>query len=255
MRIKSFDGTEIAVHEAGAGKPLLLFHGLFSSAQINWIGPKTAEKLANAGYHVLMPDLRGHGKSDAPDGAEYWPADVLVRDAEAIVQELGLSDDLVIGGYSLGVRVTVQYLARRLAAGGKVRGAILAGMGLTGVSSASGIRADMFARVIRNHMEGITPERTDPLYEPQRFLVRSVPNPAPLRHLMAQLQEGQQVDLNDLTLPILVTAGKDDLVNGSAAELADALPDGRYAEIPGNHMSAPSRPELAQVMIDFLDQL
>lgn len=255
MRIKSFDGTEIAVHEAGSGKPLLLFHGLFSSARINWIGPGTADKLAQAGYHVLTPDLRGHGESDAPDGAEFWPVDALARDAEAIIDALGLGPDLVVGGYSLGVRVTVQLLARRLNAGETFRGAILAGMGLDGVSSATGIRAEMFARVIRNHINGITPDRHDPDYEPQRFLERSVPKPGSLRHLVDQLQEWQPVDLRKLDLPVLVTAGVDDRANGSPQALAEALPDGRYAEIPGNHMTAPSRPELAEAICTFLGRI
>jgi hypothetical protein len=34
--------------------------------------------------------------------------------------------------------------------------------------------------------------------------------------------------------------------------LADILPNGRYVEIPGNHMNAVTRKELGQAMVDFL---
>ena len=36
-RIPSFDGTELAVHRLGSGRPVMLLHGLFSSAEMNWI--------------------------------------------------------------------------------------------------------------------------------------------------------------------------------------------------------------------------
>ena len=31
---ESFDGTKLALHRAGEGRPLVLLHGLFSSAEI-----------------------------------------------------------------------------------------------------------------------------------------------------------------------------------------------------------------------------
>ena len=49
-------GASIAVHEIGEGRSLLLLHGLMSSAQINWIKYGHAQRLADAGFHVVMPD-------------------------------------------------------------------------------------------------------------------------------------------------------------------------------------------------------
>ena len=49
-----------------------------------------------------------------------------------------------------------------------------------------------------------------------------------------------------------MTAGAQDDDNGSAAALADLLPRARYAEVPGNHMSAVTRPELRVTITDFL---
>ena len=56
-------------------------------------------------------------------------------------------------------------------------------------------------------------------------------------------------------MPTLVVTGAEDDDNGSAAALAEALPDARFVEIPGNHMSAVTRPELGEAIADFLARL
>ena len=61
------EGVELAYVRAGAGGyPLLLVHGWPETKRIWWrnIGP-----LADAGFEVIVPDLRGFGESSpAPDG-------------------------------------------------------------------------------------------------------------------------------------------------------------------------------------------
>lgn len=54
-------------------------------------------------------------------------------------------------------------------------------------------------------------------------------------------------------MPTLIVAGIDDDDNGSGAALADALPQAIFREIPGNHMSAVTKPELGQAIADFLN--
>src|SRR5262249_10550319 len=54
--------------EAGSGPPLVLVHGLASSAARDWgrlLGPLARR------YHVLAPDLPGFGDSDRPKDADY----------------------------------------------------------------------------------------------------------------------------------------------------------------------------------------
>jgi pimeloyl-ACP methyl ester carboxylesterase len=62
-----FNGDQLALHMAGPedGRPVVLVHGLFSSAQINWVKFGHAALLADAGFRVIMPDLRAHGQSAA----------------------------------------------------------------------------------------------------------------------------------------------------------------------------------------------
>ena len=44
----------------------------------------------------------------------------------------------------------------------------------------------------------------------------------------------------------------DDDDNGSAAALAEVLPDAALVDIPGNHMSCVTKPELGQAIARFL---
>ncbi|HOB14548.1 MAG TPA: alpha/beta fold hydrolase, partial [Novosphingobium sp.] len=102
-----FAGARLALHRIGQGKPLILLHGLFSSAAMNWMKWGTAEMLADAGFECLMPDLRAHGQSEAPHDPAAYPDDVLAKDLAALVGHLGLTDyDLC--GFSLGARTSVR---------------------------------------------------------------------------------------------------------------------------------------------------
>jgi pimeloyl-ACP methyl ester carboxylesterase len=55
-----------------------------------------------------------------------------------------------------------------------------------------------------------------------------------------------------IAIPTLVLTGAQDDDNGSGEALAAALPKGRYLAIPGNHMSAVTKPDLGTAIADFL---
>src|SRR5438132_11087021 len=61
-------GLEVA--EAGAGgRPLLAVHG-FGGAKEDFADH--IDRLGAAGWHVVAPDLRGHGNSDHPTGEDAY---------------------------------------------------------------------------------------------------------------------------------------------------------------------------------------
>ena len=74
------DGVELAWHEVGEGRPVILLHGLFSSADMNWIKFGHAERIAREGFRVIMPDQRVHGASSVSHDPAHYPQGVLVRD-------------------------------------------------------------------------------------------------------------------------------------------------------------------------------
>jgi hypothetical protein len=71
----SFDGQPIAIHRAGACRPVLMLHGFFASADLNFVQPGIVQALVDAGLEVSPRNLRGHGQSAVPSDPAAWPAD------------------------------------------------------------------------------------------------------------------------------------------------------------------------------------
>jgi pimeloyl-ACP methyl ester carboxylesterase len=61
------DGIGISYEASGRGRPVVLLHGFPDSGRL-WRHQVPA--LTDAGFQVIVPDLRGYGKSDKPDGIE-----------------------------------------------------------------------------------------------------------------------------------------------------------------------------------------
>jgi len=238
----SFDGTMLAWRERGEGRPVVLLHGYVSDAETNWIRYGHADAVAARGFRVILPDLRGHGASARPHDPGAYPPDVLARDALALIQHLGLSD-YDLGGYSLGARTTL----RMLVAGAKPRRAVLAGMGYEGVTD-TGQRADFFRRTF----SGESFARGSAEFMAQAFLKTTGGDPIALTLLLDSFVDTSAAELAAIATPALVVCGHQDADNGSAERLAQALPAARFVSIPGNHMSAVTRPELGTAIADFL---
>ena len=242
-----FDGLPLALHRAGpqhaAAPVVILLHGLFSSAEINWVKFGTAARLAEAGYCCLMPDLRAHGASAAPHDPAAYPPDVLARDLAALVAHCGLTRyDLV--GFSLGARTA----ARGVIGGLTPRRLVLAGMGLEGLAGWAGRQA--FFRDVIDRFGTIRPG--DPAYLSQQFLKTMAVDRVAARLLLGTMEDTAPAALSAITMPTLVLCGDQDNDNGSADRLAEALPRARRGVIPGTHMSCVTRPELGHALASFL---
>ncbi|HEU5150987.1 MAG TPA: alpha/beta hydrolase [Iamia sp.] len=96
------------VREGVGGRPLLLVHGYPETKRIWW---RVIEPLAEAGYEVIVPDLRGYGDSGlAADG--FYDIAAYSLDLHALVHDvLGHDTTTVAGGdvggvvlYDLGLR-------------------------------------------------------------------------------------------------------------------------------------------------------
>lgn len=244
LEIKGLGGLPIAVHVAGEGRDLVLIHGYFSNAWTNWIRYGHAARLVEAGFRLIMPDLRGHGESGKPHDAAAYPPDALTEDGLALVEQLGLTD-YDLGGYSLGARTTVRMLAR----GAAPRKVILAGMGLRGLVQT--LDNGGYYRNVLNNLG--TFERGTSEWMTEAFLKTTKGDPVAMLNILNTFVDTPKEVIAGFTPPIDVICGADDRDNGVAQELADLLPNGRYVEIPGNHMNAVTRKELGQAMVEFLN--
>jgi pimeloyl-ACP methyl ester carboxylesterase len=86
----------LAVAEAGPpdGPPVVLVHG-FPELAYSW--RHQIEPLAEAGYRVLAPDLRGLGGSDQPAAVEAYAMTELTADVLALIDHAGAERAVVVG--------------------------------------------------------------------------------------------------------------------------------------------------------------
>jgi pimeloyl-ACP methyl ester carboxylesterase len=239
-----FDGAPLALHHQGEGRPLILLHGLFSSAHMNWLKWGHAETIAARGYEVLMPDLRAHGASAAPHDAAAYPADVLVGDLTALVDHLGLAD-YDLGGFSLGARTVLHAVARGAVTPARL---IVGGMGVAGLTGWQRRAAHFTAIIDRFETIG----RDDPAWLAAQFMKSQKVDRVAARLLLTSITDLPLDLLERVTMPALVVCGDEDEDNGSASDLAVRLPNAAYAEIPGTHMNSVTRPELGRAIAEWL---
>jgi len=237
------DGVELAWHELGLGRPVILLHGLFSDANMNWIKFGTAARVAAEGFRVIIPDHRAHGLSGRPHGSEHYPKGILARDARELVAHLGLTE-FDLGGFSLGSRTTVEAVGE----GMRPRRAILGGAGLEGLRNWKR-RKTFFLEAI-DMFDSV--ERGDPHWLSIQFMKSQKVDLVAARLLLESFEDAFLTWLEAFTMPTLVVCGDQDDDNGSAEELANVLPNATFVEIPGTHMSSVTRPELGDAIARFL---
>ncbi|MDG1132947.1 MAG: alpha/beta hydrolase [Pseudomonadales bacterium] len=90
------NGIELNIAEQGdTSAPLiLLLHG-FPESWYSW--RHQFAPLANAGYHVVAPDMRGYGDSDKPDAIDGYNQVEVVNDIIGLIPALGYETAIVIG--------------------------------------------------------------------------------------------------------------------------------------------------------------
>ncbi|MGE4064908.1 MAG: alpha/beta fold hydrolase [Rhodospirillaceae bacterium] len=226
------------------GRPLVLIHGLFSNAEVNWIKYGHAERLASEGRRVIMPDLRAHGQSARSHDKADYTADILADDNLGLLAQLGLGPGAFdLGGYSLGGRTTARMLAR----GARPGKAMIAGMGLEGLLDLTH-RADFFRKVLSG---AGTHEKFSSEWMAEAFLKTTGGDPKALLLLVESFPRVPREALGTFDMPVMVLTGAQDRDNGSARALADALPNATYIEVPGNHMSAVTLPDLGAAMAQW----
>lgn len=112
-RIKT-NGIALSVHQAGQGAPLILLHG-YPQNHMCWsrIAPALAWH-----FHVIIPDLRGYGDSDAPaDDADHtmYSKRTMALDIIGVMDALGLKTAAVLGhdrGARVAYRLALDHPAR-----------------------------------------------------------------------------------------------------------------------------------------------
>jgi pimeloyl-ACP methyl ester carboxylesterase len=93
MRV-DVDGVGIEYEVSGEGRPVVLLHGFPDSGRL-WRNQVPA--LAQAGFQVIVPDMRGYGHSDKPGDVAAYSMALLVGDVLAVLGDVGAQRAHVVG--------------------------------------------------------------------------------------------------------------------------------------------------------------
>jgi pimeloyl-ACP methyl ester carboxylesterase len=93
-RTISANGIELFLLEQGQGPLVVLCHG-WPELSYSWRHQITA--IADAGFHVVAPDMRGYGRTSAPDDVAAYSIFDTVGDMVALVTALGETKAVIVG--------------------------------------------------------------------------------------------------------------------------------------------------------------
>jgi pimeloyl-ACP methyl ester carboxylesterase len=236
----------LAIAETGAGgRPLLMVHGFTGAKEdfADWW-----DQLAQRGWHVVAPDLRGHGASDHPPHPGDYSLDIFEADLIALVDDLGW-DRFVLLGHSMG-GIVGQAIAIHnperldgLVLMDTVAGPVSSGgvsLLLRAAGRLFGLKA--MARFVRKPPPR-SPQSVRRLYAERPDYGASVEakvlatSPVMARTMMAELtrKADRLPELRLLDLPVRVIAGEYDMPGfvASSQAMADAIPGATMVVLEG----------------------
>lgn len=239
-------GLRINYRVIGSGPPLALVHGYTASGYSNWVASGWADYLAGR-FTLLIPDLRGHGRSQKPYSAERYSLEAMAADVRAVMDAEGVDRSPVMG-YSMGGLVTMEML---LASPERVTAAVIGGMGSYFPKNRGRFSLE------RQHKRSEAPRR--PLGAQVRFLAGYVSRFDPIAMdavYRGVFKNGRPLDLDALaqvTQPVLVAAGTLDPFYEPAKALAGIIPGARFVPLPyEGHISAVRSPRFQEEAAKFL---
>jgi pimeloyl-ACP methyl ester carboxylesterase len=237
----SFDGTKIHYDILGEGKPVVLLHGFISTSE-SWKRAPVRQALVDAGFKVVMLDLRGNGLSDKPHTAEAYRDNAELKDVMDLMKHLGLKNYDVVG-YSRGAILT----AKLLTMDKQVHRAVMGGISVD-FSDPNWYRRKNFHEALTK--PGSHPELQGAIDYAKKSGADTV--------VLARLQEFQPVttrpELAKIKVPLLVVNGDKDKDNGDPQTLVDAVPGSHLVIVPGDHGGAMRTPEFATAVVTFLKE-
>lgn len=225
------DGYAIYYELHGSGAPVVLLHGMSMSFTGSYRTFGWVDWIVDHGLQAVAMDFRGHGKSDKPHDVSAYGSTVLGGDVLALLDHLGIKKASLVG-YSHGSVIALHLLH---SAPQRFDKAVLmaAGDGLMGLPPY--VLSEVTARLaaaIEHDTEPVDLPRHEAAY--WDFATHGCRDRiAAAAMLRAEYPHCSLADLSRATMPVLVVSAENDPVVGRGSRLAEALPRGRYLEIPG----------------------
>ena len=238
--LRSFDNTKIYYEIKGSGRPVVLVHGFIVNSQ-SWKRTALYNDLLQAGYKVIIVDLRGNGLSDKPHTPEAYENDAEAKDIMALLKKMHIKKYSAVG-YSRGSII----VSRLLVLDKKINKAVMGGMGAE-FTNPEWPRRIMFYKALSG----------EPVKELEN-MVQYVKDQKLDQQALAFLQKAQpstsKEELARVKHPVLIICGDKDADNGSGKELAALIHKSVYKIVPGDHNNASRSKEFSSEVISFLQQ-
>jgi pimeloyl-ACP methyl ester carboxylesterase len=228
------DGVSIAYLDEGPrdGAPIILIHGFASSVADNWVNPGWVLVLSEAGYRVIALDNRGHGESAKLYTQDAYATPVMAEDVRRLMDHLEIKRADIMG-YSMGARMAAFLGINHQR---RVRSIVFGGLGINMLRGLAGtgpiahaLEAESIAAVTNPTARTFRAfaEQTGSDLKALAQCIRAIRVP-----ITAEM-------LQHLTCPVLVAVGSEDVIGGSATELAALIPGAEALDIPRrDHMRA-----------------
>jgi pimeloyl-ACP methyl ester carboxylesterase len=246
MPIAQLNGIDLYYKDHGTGAPVVLMHGYSDTSQA-W---RPQIEALGSRYRLVTLDMRGHGRTVAPDDPEAYSEAHVVADLSALLRHLGIAR-AVIGGLSLGGYMSLRFY---LAHPEVVRALVLCdtGPGYRNAEAREDWNRRAFARAEDLEARGLAALRHNAGHTSATGLARAA------RGMLAQFDSAAIDVLPKIAVPTLVIVGSEDKPFLGATEyMARKIGGARRVVIDGaGHVANVDRPEpFNAALLAFLDEV
>jgi 3-oxoadipate enol-lactonase len=255
----------LAYTDEGPGPAVVLLHG-FGLSRAMW--DKQVSEFGSI-YRMIVPDLRGHGKSPAPEG--ILTIDEMADDVIELIDHLGIEGPVVLGGLSMGGYVALSIVARFPE---RVRGLMLMDTRAAGDTAEAAANRETMAKAAVE-TDDLTPI-IDP-FIPRLFgkntLEQHPDRVAAMRAVMEEnapesmasvlrgmaIRPDRRGDLARIKVPTLALVGEEDILTppDEVKGMAEMIPGARFEVVSkAGHLAPYENPLVSNaVILRFLEGL
>jgi pimeloyl-ACP methyl ester carboxylesterase len=257
-------GATLSVTDVGDGPPILFVHG-FPLDRSMW-RHQIAEFCRD--HRCLAPDLRGFGQSSVTEGPVTM--DQFADDLAALLDELHVTEPIVLCGLSMGGYIAWSFVRRHAA---RLKGLILCDTrAIPDSDEAAANRRKLAEDVVRHGPElvanamlpklcagGVAADSSEVARELRRVILATSPVGIAAASLGMAVRADARPLLPNITLPTLVIVGESDVISTPTEmrEIAAAIPNSSFQTIPdAGHMAPLENPAaVTAAMRAFVDSL
>ena len=236
------NGLKMYYEEYGNGEPLVLIHASLATGAGNW---KAYVPYLSPHFRLIMPDLRGHGRTNNPQGEIRLPT--LTDDLVAFIKELNLEKPFLCGwsgGGDIALDVGIRYpnSVRAMVVGGvthRVSEEYFNTMRAMGAEAPGKVNFEQFEKAMPQFVELLRIAHSQSPEHWKTLLTQ-------ISHEMLEPTLPSHDDLKKITTPTLIIWGDRDqyLPVEDAIELYRLLPNAELTVLPNtNHSLSVTRIE------------